>query len=77
MSPFFKGLSQQIPNTFINATRCSQNLKKKHSADLMKATTQTYGPSHTCPHMEIKTIIFIQLTSANPGTIYLIDFINI
>ena len=47
----------------------------------MKAKTHMYGPSfiytHTYPHMSVKTIIFIQLTSANHGTIYLIDFINI
>ena len=47
----------------------------------MKAKTHTYGPSftytHTFPHLLVKTIIFIQLTSASHGTIYLIDFINI
>ena len=41
--------------SFINATRCRQNLKKIHSADLMKTKTHTYGPSfiyiHTYPHM--------------------------
>ena len=48
----------------------------------MKAKTHTHGPSfiytHTHTHIcKVKTIIFIQLTSANHGTIYLIDFINI
>ena len=45
----------------------------------MKAKTHTHGPSFICtytyPHIWVKVIIFIQLTAANHGTIYLIDFI--
>ena len=47
----------------------------------MKAKTHTYGPAfiytHSYTHKKVNTIIFIQLTSANHGTIYFIDFINI
>ena len=47
----------------------------------MKAKTHTYGPSLIYTHTHIpmyvsKAQIFILLTSANYGPIYLIDFTN-